>query len=133
MPLRLYIYGAVLIAFLGLGTFAGCTYKANKKLTVALELARDANRSNIVTLDTQARALEQWKALHKTPEQVLTIVSNAQAYVDEIDRLERQIRLYRDKDKSIDTCVKLLAIKLSTCPGRTAILHNFAHGGNENR
>jgi hypothetical protein len=129
MSIRLGIYIAVAVAFLGLGGFAGCEHKAAKQLRVDLDTARAANASNIVTLDTQAKALQQWKALHKTPEEVTAIVSNAKAYVDEIDRLSRQIRMYREKDQSIDTCVKLLAVSLSTCPGRTAILHNFAHGG----
>lgn len=135
-----YLAGGALLILVGSLSFAGCEHLRAKsarageaKAVAQRDEARAANASNIVTIDTQAKALEQWKALHKTPEEVSAIVSNARAYVDEIDRLSRQVKFYRERDKSLPECLRLMQIAYSTCPGRTAVLHNFSNGSHQDR
>lgn len=128
------IAAAVVLSLLaGMGTFAGCEHKAANKARYERDVARAANAAQLVTIGTQDKALKAWKALHRTPEEIAVILGNAQKYVDEIGRLEKQVRLYRDGDKNVVECVKLLQVAYATCPGRFAILHQFAHpDGNEN-
>jgi hypothetical protein len=132
-PYLLGGFAAVLLAALG---FAGCEHKnakaarsARDTAIVERDQARSANASQLVTIGAQAKALKDWQALHRTPEEVAAIVANADQFVAEIDRLGKQVRLYRDRDKTIVECVKLLQVAYATCPGRFAILHQYATPG----
>jgi hypothetical protein len=131
-----YLLGGVAAVILALGSFGGCQYvlkeraiAGEKKALHERDQARSANASQLVTIGTQDKALKQWKALHRTPEEIAVILKNGQAYIDEIDRLTRQVELHRGRDKNLPDCIRLLSMSLSKlCPGTAYSLRLRAAG-----
>lgn len=140
IPLRLYAYGAVALAFVGVLTFAGCAHRnanhARAERDVAnqsKDLALTANESNLETIRIQDEALNKWVKLGVTPDEVRAMLSQAGAQAKELETLRMKFRALKESDRALPECVQLLGISLTQrCPDISAGLRDAADRG-ENR
>lgn len=94
-----------------------------------LETATDANRSNLVTINAQANALDQWKKLGRSPAEVAAIVANARQREETYNAVFAENVALKAKDKALPECIRLLSMRIDRlCPGRAVSLRNLAAG-----
>jgi len=121
--MNLYLIGGVAAAFLAILGFAGCEHKraeaaVKKRNEVQAQLAQvmDANNSNVVTIQAQRKALDEWKKLAtRAADTIKEATANAKQSAQDLERLRRENRLLRD---TTPECTQVLRTNISAaCPG----------------
>lgn len=134
LPPRIYIYGA--LALLVCGLCIALKVQGSRLETAKLKLsaANAANTTNLVTINAQANALDQWKKLGRTPEQMAVFIANATERERAYNAVFAENRMLKESDRALPECVELLKMRIDKlCPGRAFILRDLAnkndHGG----
>jgi uncharacterized protein HemX len=135
-----YLLGGVTALVLALATFGGCQYQAKEKWRARAELAEsgtqvavDANTACQATVEAQDKALNQWVALAATPTELAALVGSLRDKAAQTEDLQREVNLFRQKDRALPECVALLKASLTLrCPGVVAGLRHAAAGSREN-
>jgi hypothetical protein len=129
----MWVCAALAAALLITGTFAGCEHSNAKSARAerdAAELARDtavdANDSNQVTIATQRRALEEWRALQVTPEEAALAVAAHQALVDKVLEQAAELERAKESDSARPDCEALLDADFErVCPATARGLRKY--------
>ena len=139
IPWRLVGLFATVLAFLGLGTFAGCEHRNAKEAraernATAGELveAVTANTSQTETIDTLRRALGEWRSLGTTPDEALIAVESMRQINELIVALDQRIREAKELERAKPDCAAVLSADFErACPAIARGLRDAA-GSHEN-
>jgi hypothetical protein len=121
--MNIYVMVGIAAVFSALLGFAGCEHKraeaAVKKrdeVQIQLDEAVKANKSNVVTIEKQTKALDEWKKLATmASDTIKEATANAKQSAQDLERLRRENRLLRD---TTPECTQVLRTNISAaCPG----------------
>lgn len=130
LPPRIYAYAAVAVVIAGLALALKVQSNRLETMQLKYSAANSENKSNLVTINAQANALDEWKKLGFTYEQMAIFVANAKERERAYNAVFSENKMLKEKDRALPDCVKLLQTSLKLCPGRYVSLRNAAAGNN---
>jgi hypothetical protein len=130
---RLCVYAGIAIAFASVLTFAGCEHSnaeaaraERDSAEIARDTAVDANAGNLVTIETQRRALEEWRALRVTPEEAALAIAAHHALVDKVLEQAAELEKAKESDRARPDCEALLDADFErVCPATARGLRKY--------
>lgn len=127
MPGRLYAYAAAAVAFALLAWYAHGEHARAEEWHEKAVVAAAANTSNLDTITAQTKALDAWKTLAATPEDLSRIVSQTKAESLRVAQLLKDAKRAKEQDYALPECMALLRTSLMrTCPAISAGLRKLA-------
>lgn len=137
----LYVWGAVALAFLALGTFAGCEHSNAKAARAeraqwqhAATTALEANETNQRTIERLRSALDLWQRLAKPAEEIHVKAAQADEYAAALRAAWNELDELKRRDRENQECDALLRVDFGKrCAGLGRELRERAAGGQGNR
>lgn len=134
--LLMWVCAVLAAALLITGTLAGCEHHNAGAARAERDAARsqrdtalDANVSNVETIATQRRALNEWRSLQVTPEEAALSIAAHQALVNKVLELAGELNQAKEKDSARPECEALLDADFErACPATARGLRNLEGG-----